>query len=154
VEYRRVTDAPGFYLHSNIVAITLHNYQMVASTTATAVIDFSKDVDLVIDGGDCHSYTQKETINGHLRVVDPYFWTWGLDLQPATHTNGAAAVPSCRTYTALADGGDGILAWSLVTKPMDKCGYTLTLRGYDRTIINNNGAIVHSAAKAVGFSVI
>ncbi len=37
---------------------------------------------------------------------------------------------------------------------MDKCGYTLTVRGYDRTIINNNGAIVHSAGKAVGFAVV
>src|SRR5258705_7722265 len=90
VEYRRTTDAPGFYHHSNIVTITLHNYQMVASTTATAVIDFSKDVDLVIDGGDCHSYKKTTSINGHLRVIDPFFWAWGLDLEPSTHTHGAA----------------------------------------------------------------
>jgi hypothetical protein len=154
VEYRRTTDAPGFYHHSNIVTITLHNYQMLASTAATAAIDFSKDVDLVIDGGDCHSYKKTTSINGHLRVIDPFFWAWGLDLEPSTHTNGAAAVPSCRTYTSLADNGDGSLAWTLDTSPMDKCGYTLTLRGYDRTIINNNGAIVHSAAKAVGFAVV
>ncbi len=154
VEYRRTTDVAGFYHHSNVVTIKLHNYQMVASTTATALIDFSKDVDLVIDGGDCHSYTKSTMINGHLRVIDPFFWTWGLDLQPATHTHGAAASPSCRTYTSLADSGDANRAWSLDTSPLDKCGYTLTLRGYDRTIINNNGAIVHSASKAVGFAVV
>ena len=46
------------------------------------------------------------------------------------------------------------LAWTLDTTPMDKCGYALILRGNDRTIINSNGAVVHSASKAVGFSVI
>lgn len=154
VEYRRTTDAPGFYHTSHVATIHLHNYQMTASTTATGALDISKDLDLVIDGGDCHSYKKTAVIQGHLRVVDPYFWTWGLDLQPSTHTNGAAASPSCRTYTSLADSGDGNLAWSLDTSPMDKCGYTLTLRGYDRTIINNNGAVVHGAAKAVGFAVV
>ena len=39
------------------------------------------------------------------------------------------------------------------TTNLDRCGYTLTLRGYDRTIVNN-GAGVHNNSKAVGFSVI
>jgi len=154
VEYRRTIDAPGTFHSSQVVTIMLHNYQMQASVTATAAIDFSKDVDLVIDGGDCHSYTKSTSFAGHLRVQDPYFWAWSLDLQPATHTHGAAPVPACRTYNALGDSGDANLPWTLDTSPMDKCGYTLTLRGYDRTIINSNGAIVHSAAKAVGFSVV
>ena len=154
VEYRRTIDAPGTFHSSQVVTIMLHNYQMQASVTATAAIDFSKDVDLVIDGGDCHSYTKSTSFAGHLRVQDPYFWAWSLDLQPSTHTHGAAPVPACRTYNALGDSGDANLPWTLDTSPMDKCGYTLTLRGYDRTIINNNGAIVHSAAKAVGFSVV
>jgi hypothetical protein len=154
LEYRRTIDAPGFYHSSSVVTITLHNYNLVASIVANPTIDLSRDLDLVIDGGDCHSYSKSTVIDGHLRVIDPFFWTWSLDLQPATHTNGAAASPSCRTYTSLADNGDVNLAWSLDTNPLDKCGYTLTLRGYDRTIISNNGAIVHSAAKAVGFGVI
>src|ERR1051326_5393118 len=154
LEYRRTVDAPGTFHTSQIVTIVLHNYQLVASTTATAVIDFTKDLDLVIDGGDCHSYAKGGSFAGHLRVQDPYFWTWGFELQPATHTHGAAPVPACRTYTSLADSGDTNLAWTLDTTPMDKCGYALILRGYDRTIINNNGAIVHGASKAVGFSVV
>lgn len=154
LEYRRTSDAAGFFNTSQVVTIVLHNYQMVASTTATTAIDFSKDLDLVIDGGDCHSYTKGNTFSGHLRVQDPYFWAWGFELQPATHTNGAAPVPACRTYTSLADTGDSNLKWTLDTTVMDKCGYALILRGYDRTIINNNGAIVHSASKAVGFSVV
>jgi len=154
LEYRRTVDAPGTFHTSSIVTIVLHNYQMQASITATAAIDFSTDVDLVIDGGDCHSYSKSTSFAGHLRVQDPYFWAWSLDLQPATHTHGAAPVPACRTYHALADAGDANLPWTLDTSLMDKCGYTLTLRGYDRTIINSNGAIVHSAGKAVGFSVV
>jgi len=154
LEYRRTVDAPGFFHTSQVVTIMLHNYQMVASVAATAAIDSSKDLDLVIDGGDCHSYTKGGSFTGHLRVQDPYFWKWDFELQPATHTNGAAPVPPCRTYTSLADSGDSSLAWTLNTNVMDKCGYALILRGYDRTIINNNGAIVHSASKAVGFSVV
>jgi hypothetical protein len=154
LEYRRTVDPPGFYHQSNVVSIKLHNYQMVASTAATSAIDFTKDLDLVIDGGDCHSYSQSATITGHLRVVDPYFYTWSLDLQPATHTHGAAASPSCRTYTTLSDSGDGNLAWSLNTTKLDKCGYTLTLLGYDRTILNSSSSSAHGASKAVGFAVI
>jgi hypothetical protein len=155
LEYRKTTDAPGVYLQSHVVSIKLHNYQMVASTVATSLIDSTKDLDLVIDGGDCHSYSQSATIHGHLRVIDQYFGKWSLDLQPATHTNGAVAVPSCRIYNSLADQGDGNLAWSLSldTNKPDKCGYTLTLTGSDRTIINSNGG-PHTASKAVGFAVI
>lgn len=154
LEYRRTTDAPGTFHKSQVVTIVLHNYQMVASTAATTTIDFSKDLDLVIDGGDCHSYGKGGSFNGHLRMQDPYFWYWNLDLQPAAHVHGAAPVPRCRSYTSLADHGDANLPWTLDTTPMDKCGYTLTLRGYDRTIIDNNGAIVHKTSKAVGFSVV
>jgi hypothetical protein len=154
LEYRRTIDPPGFFHTSQVVTIVLHNYQMVASVTATNVIDFSKDLDLVIDGGDCHSYVKGGSFQGHLRVLDPYFWTWGFELQPATHTHGAAPVPACRTNTSLADSGDANLQWTLDTTPMDKCGYALILRGYDRTILNNNGGSVHGASKAVGFSVV
>jgi hypothetical protein len=154
VEYRRTTDPVGFYHHSSVVTLKLHNHQMVASTTATTVIDLSKDVDLVIDGGDCHSYAKSTTINGHLRVVDPFFGRWSLDLQPATHSHNAHASPACRNYTTLTDTGDANLAWSLDTSPMDKCGYTLTLVGSDRTIVDSNAASSHSGAKAVGFAVV
>ncbi len=153
LEYRRATDPAGLYQTSSLASVRLHNYSMVASVVAAAVIDSSKDVDLVIDGGDCHSYQQSALIKGHLRVIDPYFWKWAFDLQPSTHTNGTVASPSCRAYLSLADAGDANLAWTLDTKPLDKCGYTLTVRGYDRTIVNNGGSSVHTAAKAVGFAV-
>ncbi len=154
LEYRKVTDPAGLYHASQVVSIKLHNYQMVASATANSLIDFTKDLDLVIDGGDCHSYSQSTKIFGHLRAIDPYFGGWSLELQPSTHTNGTVAQPSCRTYTSLVDSGDANLAWTLDTSKLDKCGYTLMFHGTDRTIINNNGASMHTANKAVGFSVI
>lgn len=154
LEYRRVTDPAGFYRSSSVVTIVLHNYQMTPSITATPTIDFTKDLDLVIDGGDCHSYSKGATFQGHLRAVDHFFWRWDFDLQPATHTNGANASPACRTYGSLVDGGDGNLLWSLDTSPLAKCGYTLMLRAYDRTILNSGSSYGHSAAKAVGFSVV
>jgi hypothetical protein len=52
------------------------------------------------------------------------------------------------------DQGDGNAVWTLNTTNLDKCGYTLMLRAYDRTIVNSNGAIVHWNKKAVGFSVV
>jgi hypothetical protein len=140
--------------HTNAVTIIVSNRGFTTSPTANTTIDMGYDVDLVIDGGDCHSYTQKDTINGHLRATNPYFWLWTLDPEPSTHTHGAQCVPPCRSYGSLADqGATPSETWSLSTAPLDKCGYTVTLRVYDRAIVNSNGAVTHSASKAVGFSV-
>ncbi len=139
--------------YSIVVPIVLDNDGLSVSPTPNATVDTAFDLDLVIDGGDCHSYTKGASIAGHLRAVDKHFWAWSLDVQPSTHTHGAAPTPPCRSYGSLVDTGDGSLAWTLDTSLMDKCGYTLTLAASDRTIVNSNGAIVHSASKAVGFSV-
>jgi hypothetical protein len=77
-----------------------------------------------------------------------------LEVQPATHLHGPAVLPPCRVYTSIADSGDTAATYTIDTSQLDKCGYALILRGFDRTIIDNNGAIVHSNAKAVGFSVV
>jgi len=140
--------------YTNVVTIIVSNRGFTTSPTPNTTIDTSYDVDLVIDGGDCHSYTQGGTINGHLRATNPYFWIWTLDPEPSTHTHGTQCVPPCRSYGSLADQGALSEMWSLNTTKLDKCGYTVTLRAYDRAIINSNGAVTHSAAKAVGFAVI
>ena len=153
LEYRRVIDPPGFYLRSSTVTITLHNHNFVTDVVPGVALDPSLDLDIVILGGDCHSYLQGATINGELRVVDPYFWVWSLDVEPAAHVHGAAVSPPCRVYVSLADHGDASAPYTIDTSVLDKCGYALILRGWDRTIRSNNGAVTHSAAKAVGFSV-
>jgi hypothetical protein len=149
------TDYPALSVisYSPVVTIILDNTQFDVSPTANATIDFSSTLDLVIDGGDCHSYTQGGQISGHLRAVHNHFWVWAFDLEPTTHTHGAQPVPECRSFGSLADTGDANAAWTLDTTQMDRCGYTLTLRAWDRTIVDSNGAIEHTAAKSVGFSV-
>ncbi len=153
LEYRRAIDPPGFYLRSNTVTITLHNHNFVTNVVPGAALDPSLDLDIVILGGDCHSYLQGDMINGQLRVVDPYFWIWSLGVEPAAHVHGAAVSPPCRVYTSLADHGDTGASYTIDTSVLDKCGYALILSGSDRTIRSNNGAVTHTAAKAVGFSV-
>jgi len=149
-----ITSSSVIY-YSQVITITLDNTNYTVSPTPNAVVDPAYNLDLVIDGGDCHSYNkQKDTIKGHLRALDKYFWKWVLELQPTTHTHGTQASPPCRSYSSLVDQGDTNVQWSLDTTNLDKCGYTLTLWAYDRTIVNSNGAIVHWDKKAVGFSVV
>lgn len=146
---------PSSVIHySDVVTIILDNTNYTVSPTPNAVVDTAYNLDLVIDGGDCHSYSKGKTFQGHLRALDKYFWRWILELQPTTHTHGTQASPPCRSYGSLADQGDANGPWSLDTTNMDKCGYTLILWAYDRTIVNSNGAIVHWNKKAVGFSVV
>lgn len=134
--------------------IRVCNTIMSVSTTANTVVDTSKDLDLVIDGGDCHSYTPGEpTISGHVRALHPYFAWWTLELQPATHTHGVVAVPASRTVSGIADTGDANAAWSLDTSALDPCGYTMSLLSHSRVILNSNpGNFPQYGPKAVGFA--
>lgn len=147
--------ASSVIFYTNIVTLIVSNRSFTVSPTPNTAIDTSYDVDLVIDGGDCHSYARGNVITGHLRATNPYFWTWTLDPEPSTHTHGTQCVPPCRSYGSLSDqGATPSETWSLDTTKLDKCGYTVTLRVWDRAIVNSNGAVTHSASKAVGFAVI
>jgi hypothetical protein len=128
------------------------NKDFTVSPTANTSVDLTKDVDLVIDGGDCHSYTNgAPTINGHVRAVHPFFASWSLELQPTSHTHGALPSPTSRSYPALPTG-DANGTWSLNTTPLDPCGYTVSLTATHRVIMDNWGGFPQSAAKAVGFA--
>ncbi|MCU7924103.1 MAG: hypothetical protein KZQ88_15545 [Candidatus Thiodiazotropha sp. (ex Dulcina madagascariensis)] len=155
------TDYPGLnpanIRYSDVVSVIIDNDGFSVSPDANVAVDVGYDLDIVIDGGDCHHYLQGDVIQGHLRAKDSHFWKWTLNLQPSTHTHGLQASPHCRSYGSLADDGDDNAAWQLHTEQgsvaIDPCGYTLTLRAYDRAIIDSNGAVVHEASKAVGFCV-
>ena len=149
---------PANMHYSDIVTIVIDNVNYNVSPTPNSEIDNAYTLDIVIDHGDCHSYVQGHVIKGHLRAMDRHFWRWTLDLQPSTHTHGVTASPSCRSYGSLIDQGDPNKEWEIDTdqggtKKLDQCGYTLTLRAYDRAIVNSNGAVVHHNNKAVGFSI-
>ena len=133
--------------------IMVCNKPMLISPTANAMVDMAFDLDLVIDGGDCHSYTPKAPmINGHLRAVHPYFADWGLDLQPTSHTHGTLPAPISRSYSALGDTGDANGSWSLDTTTLDPCGYTVSIGAHTRVILNSSGNFPYYAPKAVGFA--
>ncbi len=134
--------------------IMVCNTGMSISPTANLVVDFSKDLDLVIDGGDCHSYTSANPgILGHLRAIHPYFAWWSLELQPTSHTHGAVPAPVSRSHSAIGDIGDNNAIWNLDTTPLDPCGYTVSLHVRSRVILNSSpGTFPYYGPKAVGFA--
>ncbi|HET9137244.1 MAG TPA: hypothetical protein VFO76_11445 [Candidatus Kapabacteria bacterium] len=148
------TDEFGNPTVGDVFSIIICNQGMTISPTANVSVDLTKDLDLVIDGGDCHSYSNKDPeILGHLRAVHPYFAQWVLDLQPTSHTHGATPVPASRQYSAIGDtGADPSETWELNTKPLDPCGYTVSLWAYTRVILNSSGNFPQYGQKAVGFA--
>ncbi len=138
----------------DVFSIVVNNQGMSISPTANLVVDMTKDLDLVIDGGDCHSYTNADSlIKGHLRAVHPFFALWTLDLQPTSHTHGALPSPTSRAYSAIADTGDANTPWTLDTKPLDPCGYTVSISARTRVILNSTpGYFPWYGVKAVGFA--
>jgi hypothetical protein len=148
------TDELGNPVTGDEFSIVVYNQGMSVSPTANAAVDMTKDVDLVIDGGDCHSYDQTDSIiNGHLRAVHAYFGSWALNLQPTSHTHGAVPAPTARTYAAIGDIGDSNAAWMLDTAPLDPCGYTVSLLATTRVILNSSpGYFPQYGPKAVGFA--
>jgi hypothetical protein len=146
------TDEIGNEVIADEFSIIVCNKPMTVSLTANTVVDPLSDLDLVIDGGDCHSYTPGEpTINGHLKVVHPYFAKWELRLEPASHTHAATPAPAPVSVSSLTDTG-AVETWSLDTAPLDPCGYTVSLTGYSRVIRNNDTNLPAYGPKAVGFA--
>jgi hypothetical protein len=150
--------------------VCLDNTPFVVSPQVNATsFDPAATLDIFIDAMDCPSVVKGTTITGHLRVSHAHFGSWHLDLQPQGHIKPPAsqnyadpAYPAhapapggnaFRVYHSTTDSGDMDMTWSLDTANLDPCGYTLTVWGYDRTIVNSNGAIVHDGRKAVGLCV-
>lgn len=162
------TDANGNEIVKDVFSLIICNVHMSINPFATPTVDFTKTLDLVIDGGDCHCYDKTPSnniISGHLRAVHPYFASWGLDLQPTSHTHGVVPSPVSRYYDALpnagdignlgnnADDGDGNAAWSLNVSGLDNCGYTVSIYAHSRVIRDSSTLFPWYGIKAVGFSV-
>jgi hypothetical protein len=148
------TDELGNPVIGDEFSIVIYNQGMSVSPTANAVVDVTKDVDLIIDGGDCHSYDKADSlIKGHLRAEHLYFGWWSLDLQPTSHTHGAVPSPTSRSYSSIGDTGDSNTPWTLDTKPLDPCGYTVSLSARTRVILDSSpGYFPYYGPKAVGFA--
>ena len=119
-------------------------------------VDTTKTFDIVIQGGGCklYSFGSNFEIPGHLRVVHPFFGFYTLEILPTAAALGATvAVDQPTSCIALGDDGPEDGTWHVNVNQLSKCGFTVTLRGYDRTIVNSTGWWRHGAAKAVGFAV-
>lgn len=150
------TDASGSVVHKDTFSIVICNEPITISPTANTTLDFSKTLDLIIIGGDCHCYDKTEAkhiINGELRATHPFFANWDFSLQPSSHTNGAAPAPLNHYYNSIGDTGDSSLPWSLDVAAMDTCGYALSISANTRVILNSNTQFPWYGVKAVGFSV-
>ena len=148
------TDELGNPVTGDEFSVVACNQGMSVSPTANTTVDLTKNLDLVIDGGDCHSYDSSDAlINGHLHAVHPYFGSWSLDLQPTSHTHGAVPSPTSRSYSAIGDNGDVNTPWTLDTTPLDPCGYTVSLYANTRVILSSTpGYFPQYGPKAVGFA--
>jgi hypothetical protein len=148
------TDEFGNPVIGDEFSIIVTNKGMSVSPTANAVVDTAYNLDLVIDGGDCHSYTPADNIiHGHVRAVHDYFALWSIELQPTSHTHGIYPSPNSRTYSSLGDHGDANTPWTLDTIKLDPCGYTVSLMARTRVILDSNiGYLPLYGPKAVGFA--
>lgn len=131
-----------------------------------AGLDPSSTLDIGIGGGACKLYKSGSgfVIPGQLKVVHPFFGQYTLDLQPDSASVPPGAPPgtppveptpgqptTCTSLSPVDDGPDAG-TWSLNVNSVRDCGFTVTLRGYDRTLVDN-GVRTHEGAKAVGFAV-
>ena len=148
------TDEFGAVQVGDIFSIVVCNQGMSISPTANVAVDLTKDMDLVIDGGDCHSYSQADPlILGHLRAVHPYFALWELDLEPTSHTHAVVPLPRSRDYSFLGDTGDANTEWTLEPRLLDPCGYTISIAARTRVILNSTpGYFPWYGIKAIGFA--
>jgi hypothetical protein len=129
-----------------------------------ATLDPTSTLDIGIGGGACKLYASGSgfVIPGQLKVVHPFFGHYTLDLQPDSASVPPGSPPGTpptepapgqpTTCVSLTDDGPDAGTWSLNVNSVRDCGFTVTLRGYDRTLVNN-GVTTHHGAKAVGFAV-
>lgn len=147
------TDEVGNPVAVDEFSIIITNKGMSVSTTANATVDPAFSLDLVIDGGDCHSYTPSDSmIHGHVKAVHAYFASWQLELQPTAHTHLAVPSPKSRAFSFVGDSGDGNFEWTLETATLDPCGYTVSLTANTRVILDSDGDLPLYGPKAVGFA--
>lgn len=148
---------PASIQHSIPVRIQLDNRRFRPDNTPNNVIDAIFDVDMTIDGGVCKVYDQAASLTGHLKVRDRYYGGYDLTVQPATQIINPVGLITYASGAKLDNGVDGEQGpsddtFEIDTSKLNPCGYTLRLRGYERTILNDNHNNPH-ADKYVGFCV-
>jgi len=150
---------PGSIQNSEVFKIRLDNKRFNVDSTPNNTIDALFDLDMMVDGGVCKTYKQGSEITGEIKVKDAYYGGYNLSVQPATQiidANGLVtyAPGAVLNNASISETGPSNESFSVDTSKLNKCGYTLRLRGYERTILNSNVGHFPFADKYVGFSIV
>lgn len=156
--------------YSSEVFIFLDNTGFTVNSAPSAMLDPGSTLDVIIAGGDCKFYKKGDIISGQLKVLDKYFSGWRFDLQPAAHIIPLGTplstfiTPASRNSVSLADNGDNGTAFTIDTKYLQSCGYTIRLSATDRSLLGYkivflDGSYIynltsHYAEKYLGFAVL
>lgn len=162
--------APANISYSAETYIYLDNTGYTVNGAPSATLDPASTLDVIIAGGDCKFYNKGDVINGQLKVLDKFFSGWYFDLQPAAHITppgtplSTIISPSSRSCVSLADNGNNGLAFTIDTKYLQSCGYTIRLSATDRSLVGYkitflDGSYIynltsHYAEKYLGFAVL
>ena len=143
--------------HSAMVAIKLDNRRFRVDNTPNNTLDINFDIDMTIDGGVCKTYEQGHQMTGKAKVRDQYFGGYDLNIQPNSQIINSTGLINYDAGAVLDNAninefGPTSDDFNVDTSKLNKCGYTLRLRGYERTIINNSHLFPHGD-KYIGFAI-
>ena len=141
---------PGF----QVVRVRIDNTAPTAALAITGATFNGGPIPAVA----CGKFPVGTVLSGTYEVHDPgtsspnqHFGSLTLDVIPDGPANGAAVVPSGRSFPIVPTTGEAG-SWTLDTgaTAMEPCGYVIRLVGSDRTIWNS-GTVGLSAGEDVGF---
>lgn len=145
--------------HTEHVRIQLDNKRYFAGNSVdnNNTLDAYYDLDMTLDGGICKTFKQNDDLSGHVKVRDRFFGGYNLNIQPASQiidSVGLIQYDSNANLNNSVDGDWGPLndAFTIDLNKLKKCAYTLRLRGYERTILNDSHNFPYED-KYVGFAV-
>jgi hypothetical protein len=125
---------PGPEWMSSVVALELDNKAPGA------------DINITSGGGACGDFTINDIISGTYSASDLHFGSLQLFVSPGLGGSfnspaplpfSATTMPLIRTYAGGVPTNGESGTWSLDTSGMPKCGYTVRLHVWDRTIVNS-----------------
>jgi len=149
---------PASIQHSEAFKIQLDNRRFNFDNTPNNTLDTIFDLDMTVDGGVCKVYKQGEKFTGKVKVKDAFYGGYNLNIQPGSQVidaNGLItyAPTAVLNNASISETGPTADEFTIDTSKLNKCGYTLRLRGFERTILNSDVTRFPHADKYVGFSV-
>ena len=121
------------------------------------------EIDITSGGGACADFLIGDIITGSYKATDTHFSSFSLSVAPGlggsfvapapTLPSPGSIMPLVRTRVSTGNGGEDSAVtgvdWELDTSGMPRCGYTVWIHSYDRTILNS-GSVGHHSSDVVG----